>query len=186
MAGMRGPGARDFYEVERVEKWKSLLVFAVLILFYFLTVGLISLAVIVTFGVAAAGAHLLSGPFLLKTGLAALAVSTLIAVFHYLDARRFGAAAILKRLAAAPPEAADRYHQQFADTVEEMRLGCGLPRVDAYVIPSFAVNSMALVEADGTPAVAVTEGLLADLTRDELQAVSAHELAHISRGDATM
>jgi Zn-finger nucleic acid-binding protein len=43
---------------------------------------------------------------------------------------------------------------------------------------------MALVEADGTPAVAVTEGLLADCTRDEMQAAAAHELAHISRGDA--
>jgi Zn-finger nucleic acid-binding protein len=32
--------------------------------------------------------------------------------------------------------------------------------------------------------VAVTEGLLADGTRDELQAVAAHELAHITRGDA--
>jgi Zn-dependent protease with chaperone function len=29
----------------------------------------------------------------------------------------------------------------------------------------------------------VTEGLLADCTRDELQAAAAHELAHIVRGD---
>jgi heat shock protein HtpX len=65
-----------------------------------------------------------------------------------------------------------------------MRIAGGLPAVRSYIIPSFAINSMALVEADGTPSVAVTEGLLADCTRDEMQAVAAHELAHISRGDA--
>ncbi len=53
-----------------------------------------------------------------------------------------------------------------------MRIAAGLPEVRPYVIPSFAINSMALVEADGTPAVAVTEGLLADCTRDEMQAVA--------------
>jgi heat shock protein HtpX len=64
-----------------------------------------------------------------------------------------------------------------------MRIACGLPQVKAYIIPQFAVNSMALVEPDGTPCVVATEGLLADCTRDELQAMAAHELAHISRGD---
>jgi Zn-finger nucleic acid-binding protein len=65
-----------------------------------------------------------------------------------------------------------------------MRIACGLPQVKAYVIPQFAVNSMAMIEPDGTPCVAVTEGLLADCTRDELEGAAAHELAHISRGDA--
>jgi heat shock protein HtpX len=68
--------------------------------------------------------------------------------------------------------------------VDEIRIAAGLPRVNAYVLPSFAVNSLAVIEEDGTPAVAVTEGLLAEGTRDELQAVAAHELAHIARGDA--
>jgi Zn-dependent protease with chaperone function/Zn-finger nucleic acid-binding protein len=184
MGGMKARPARDFYEIQRTQWHKSLAVFAVLILFYFFAVGLVSLAAIATFGVAFVGASLVSGPFLAKALIVILCVSAVIAAFHYLEARRFGAAYIIKRLGAAPPDAADRYHQQFADTVEEMRIASGLPRVHPYVIPSFTINSMALVEADGTPAVAVTEGLLADCTRDELQAVAAHELAHISRGDA--
>ncbi|OGD20356.1 MAG: hypothetical protein A2W03_16540 [Candidatus Aminicenantes bacterium RBG_16_63_16] len=176
--------ARDFYEVQRSQWRKSLLVFAGLILFYFLSIGLISLAVVASVGLFAAGPGLLSGPFLQKLLLAVLGMSVLIAVIHYLDARRFGAATIVKRLEAAPPEPSDRYHQQFANTVEEMRIASGLPAVKAYVIPSFTINSLALVERDGAAAVAVTEGLLADCTRDELQAVAAHELAHVSRGDA--
>jgi Zn-dependent protease with chaperone function/Zn-finger nucleic acid-binding protein len=174
----------DFYEVQRTQWRKSLLVFAGLTLFYFLAVGLIAAAVILSLGLFAAGPDFLSGPHLVRLLLGVFAIALVVAVFHYLDARRFGAAYILKRLEAAPPEPSDRYHQQFANTVEEMRLAAGLPEVRAYVVPSFTINSLALLEADGTPAVAVTEGLLADCTRDEIQAVTAHELAHISRGDA--
>jgi heat shock protein HtpX len=174
---------QDFYDIERRQRQKSLAIFAVLIVFYFLAIGLIALAVFLSIG-AFAVPNFLSGPFLMKLMLGVLAVASLIAVFHYYDARKFGAAYILKRLDARPPDLGDRYHLQLANTVEEMRIASGLPHVRAYVIPSFAVNSMALIEADGVPAVAVTEGLLADFTRDEIQAVAAHELAHISRGDA--
>ncbi len=181
---MRTSPRADFYEVQRSQWRKSLLVLAGLTLFYFLAVGLISLAVVLSFGLFAVGPGFLSGPSLARLLLAVLAIAVVVAVFHYLDARRFGAAYIIKRLEAAPPEPGDRYHQQFANTVDEMRLASGLPRVKPYVIPSFTINSLALVEPDGTPAVAVTEGLLADCTRDEIQSVTAHELAHISRGDA--
>jgi Zn-dependent protease with chaperone function/Zn-finger nucleic acid-binding protein len=107
----------------------------------------------------------------------------LIAAFHFLDARLFGAEFIRKRLQAQAPDAQDRYHTQFANTVDEIRIASGLPQANAYIIPVFAINSMALIERDNTPSVIVTEGLLAEFTRDELQAVVAHELAHIIRGD---
>lgn len=174
---------RDFYEIQRRQWRRSIFLFSGLTLFYFLAIGIIVMAVFLSIGMLAVP-NLLSGPFLTKILLGVLGASVLIAVFHYCDARKFGAAYILKRLEAQEPDLSDRYHKQLADTVEEMRIAAGLPKVRPYVIPSFAINSMALVEADGTPAVAVTEGLLADCTRDEMQAVSAHELAHISRGDA--
>jgi Zn-dependent protease with chaperone function/Zn-finger nucleic acid-binding protein len=174
---------QNFYEIQRRQRQRSLALFAVLIVFYFLAIGLIALAVFLSIG-AFAVPNFLSGSFLTKLILGVLVVASLIAVFHYYDARKFGAAYILKRLDARKPDLADRYHLQLANTVEEMRIASGLPEVRPYVIPSFAVNSMALVEADGVAAVAVTEGLLADCTRDEIQAVAAHELAHILRGDA--
>jgi Zn-finger nucleic acid-binding protein len=59
-----------------------------------------------------------------------------------------------------------------------------MTKVTAWVIPDPCINSLALVEADGTPGVAMTEGMLAELTRDEVQAAAAHELAHIVSGDA--
>jgi Zn-dependent protease with chaperone function/Zn-finger nucleic acid-binding protein len=181
---MRPAQPRDFYEVQSRQWKKSLFLFAVLILFYFFAIGLISLAVLATVGLFTTRPGLLSGPFLLKLLLVVMGLSGLIAAFHFLEARKFGARYILKRLQARPPDPADRYHKQLEDTVDEMRIACGLPRVNSYVIPSSVINSMAVLEPDGTPGVAVTEGLLADCTRDELQAVAAHELAHISRGDA--
>jgi Zn-dependent protease with chaperone function/Zn-finger nucleic acid-binding protein len=174
---------RDFYDIQRRQKQRSIFLLAGLALFYFLAIGLVGLAIFLSLG-ALAAPQFLSATFLTKLLLWVLAIALLIAVYHYHDARRFGASFIIKRLEAQPPDLSDRYHKQMADTVEEMRIASGLPEVRPYIIPSFAVNSMALIERDGTPAVALTEGLLADCTRDEMQAVAAHELAHVLRGDA--
>jgi Zn-dependent protease with chaperone function/Zn-finger nucleic acid-binding protein len=176
--------ALDFYEVQSRQRRRSLLVFGALVLVYFAAVGLITLAVLLTFGIFAYGGGIFTRSFLGRLLLFDLLVSTLVAWFHYQDARKFGARYILDRLEAAPPDPGDRYHSRFLNTLEEIRIAAGAPRVAAYVLPTSAINSMGLVEADGTPAVAVTEGLLAECTRDELQAVAAHELAHIVRGDA--
>ena len=175
---------KDFYEIQSLQWKKSLFVFTALIFFTFAAVGLVSLAVVLSLGFFGAGRGFWTGPFMWKLLGFDLLVSALIAWFHFQDARRFGAGYILKRLEARPPDPADRYHKQFLNTLDEVRIAAGVPKVNAYVIPAFAVKSMALVEADKTPAVAITEGLLAECTRDEIQAVAAHELAHIARGDA--
>jgi heat shock protein HtpX len=175
---------RDFYEIQERQRRKSLLLFAAVLGFYFAAFGLVGLALLATVGLVF-GAGLLAGPgFWPRFLLLDLVVAAIAAALHFQDARKNGPRFILKRLQAATPDAGDRYHLQFLNTLDEIRIAAGLPRVNAYVLPSFAVNSLAVIEEDGTPAVAVTEGLLAEGTRDELQAVAAHELAHIARGDA--
>ena len=179
------PGARpDFYGVQRSQWIKTLGLFAVLLLIYVFAVGIVALALLFSVGFLAAGGVVLSGAFLSRFIPAVIGLSALIAVVHFYDARRSGAAYILKRLQAAPAERADRYHARFADAVEEIAIACGRPGVRPYVLPSSAFNSLAIIEADGTPAVGATEGLLAEASRDEMLAVVAHELAHIVRGDA--
>ena len=175
---------RDFYEIQKSQRRKSLFLFAAVILFHFVALGLIALAFMASFGLVFRWGALASPSFWPRFILFDLAAATIVAAIHFQDARHNGPAFILRRLQAATPDAADRYHVQLIHTVDEIRIAAGLPRVNAYVLPSFAVNSLALIEEDGTPAVAVTEGLLAEGTRDELQAVAAHELAHIARGDA--
>ncbi|MHB8094964.1 MAG: M48 family metalloprotease [Candidatus Aminicenantales bacterium] len=180
MSGTR----RDFYEIQRLQWKKSLVIFAALILFYFAAVGLVSLAALLSAGIFVTGPAFWTGRILARLLLFDFGISALFAFFHFYDARRFGAEYILKRLQALPPDAADLYHKRFIDTLEEIRIASGAPRAEARVLPMSAVNSMALVGRDGTPVVAVTEGMLAECSRDELQAVAAHELAHIVRGDA--
>ena len=175
---------RDFYEIQERQRRRSLPLFAAVLVFHFAGLGLIGLAFLATFGLLFGPGLAASPGFWPRFLLVDLAVALVVAFFHFQDARRNGPRVILRRLQAATPDASDRYHVQFLDIVDEIRIAAGLPRVNAYVLPSFAVNSLAVIEEDGTPAVAVTEGLLAEGTRDELQAVAAHELAHIARGDA--
>ncbi|HSA95900.1 MAG TPA: zinc metalloprotease HtpX, partial [Acidobacteriota bacterium] len=175
---------RDFYEIQERQRRKSRPLFGAVVLFYLLAFGLIGLALLATVGLVFRGGLLTSPGFWPRFLLADLAVAVVAAGLHVQDARRNGPRIILRRLQAQTPDAADRYHLQLLNTVDEIRIAAGLPRVNVYVLPSFAVNSLAVIEEDGTPAVAVTEGLLAEGTRDELQAVAAHELAHIARGDA--
>lgn len=176
--------SHDFYEIQRQQWRKSLFLFLILILFYFIAVVIVSAAFVIFFSLVLAGKAFPSGSFLLKFLLINSAVSILIASFHFYDARKFGAKIILKRLRVRPPDLSDRYHKQFVNTVDGIRIACGLPKITPYIIPFFAINSMALIDTDKTPIVLVTEGLLAESTRDELQAVVAHELSHIIRGDA--
>ncbi len=173
----------NFYEIQSKQRKKSVFLILFLFIFYFFAIGFISVVCVVSFGLILSKETLLSADFLRKILLFDAVVSIIIATFHYVDARRFGATFILKRLDARAPDLSDRHHQRFANTVDEMRIASGLPRVIPHVIPSFAVNSMAVISADNTPNVLVTEGLLAEFTRDEIQAVVAHELAHILRGD---
>jgi heat shock protein HtpX len=175
---------RDFYEVQKRQRRRSLLLFAAVLAFHFAALGLIGLAFLATFGLLFAPGLLGSPAFWPRFLYIDLAVAAVVAFFHFQDARRNGPRVILRRLQAKTPDAADRYHVQLLDITDEIRIAAGLPRVNTYVLPAFAVNSLAVIEEDGTPAVAVTEGLLAEGTRDELQAVAAHEIAHIARGDA--
>jgi Zn-dependent protease with chaperone function/Zn-finger nucleic acid-binding protein len=175
---------RDFYEIQKSQRVKSLILFFIVVAFYFIALGLIALALVLSFGLLLSSGMLSASSFWIRFLVFDLATATLVAALHFQDARRNGPRYILKRLQAEVPDPGDRYHKQFLNTLDEVRIAAGLPRVNGYVLPSFAINSLALIEESGTPVVAVTEGLLADGTRDELQAVSAHELAHIARGDA--
>jgi len=174
----------NFYDIQRQQWKKSLFLFIILFFFYFVSVVLVSGSITAILTLLLSNKLFPSGSFLLKFLLVNLGVSLLIAFFHLYDAVKFGAKFILKRLRARAPDAADRYHKQFINTVEEIRISSGLPKVIPYVIPSFAINSLALIRPDNKPIVCVTEGLLAEFTRNELQAVVAHELSHIIRGDS--
>ena len=67
--------------------------------------------------------------------------------------------------------------------VDDLRRRAGLPMPRVYICPHEAPNAFATGRSPRKAAVAVTQGLLRVLDRDELEGVIAHELAHIKNRD---
>ncbi len=75
---------------------------------------------------------------------------------------------------------------QLTNVVEEMAVAAGLPKPTVWVVPDADLNAFATGHDPRHASVAVTEGLLAALDRDELQGVVAHEMAHIQNDDVKL
>jgi heat shock protein HtpX len=76
--------------------------------------------------------------------------------------------------------------RQFVNVVEEMAIASGLPKPKVWVVPDDDPNAFATGSDPKAAHVAVTRGLLTTLNRDELQAVVAHEMAHIRNLDVRL
>ena len=72
---------------------------------------------------------------------------------------------------------------QLYNVVEEICLAGGLPVPKIYIIDSHALNAFATGKDPKSASIAITIGLREKLTRDELQAVMAHELSHVKHYD---
>ncbi|KAF0121355.1 MAG: heat shock protein HtpX [bacterium] len=67
--------------------------------------------------------------------------------------------------------------------VEELRQKAGMPIPKLYIIPNDTPNAFATGRNPQHAAVAVTQGILKILSKEELSGVLAHELSHIRHGD---
>ncbi|HZA97517.1 MAG TPA: M48 family metalloprotease, partial [Gemmatimonadales bacterium] len=76
--------------------------------------------------------------------------------------------------------------KQLVNVIEEMSIASGLPRPAIYIVPDSDPNAFATGRDAASASIAVTEGLLRTLSRDELQAVVAHEMAHIRNLDVRL
>jgi heat shock protein HtpX len=100
---------------------------------------------------------------------------------------RFGAQRVLWSTGAWEiVEAATPAQRQLVNVVEEMAIASGVPVPKVYVVPDPDPNAFATGRDAASASLAVTEGLLASLNRDELQAVVAHEMAHIRNLDVRL
>jgi Zn-dependent protease with chaperone function len=82
-----------------------------------------------------------------------------------------------------PGTTTDVRQKRLLDVVEEMALAAGVPVPPVYVLDEPGINAFAAGYAPGDAVVAVSQGCLNYLTRDELQGVVAHEFSHILNGD---
>jgi len=72
----------------------------------------------------------------------------------------------------------------FVADCDRLAMRANMPRPRTYIVDAFQPNAFVAGRDTNHASIAVTDGLLKTLTRAEVSAVVAHELAHVKRGDA--
>ena len=125
-----------------------------------------------------AGIHYFPG-----LGLLLLAVASVMAWSGY----RFGATMLMKASNGREIETpSSEQEQRLVNIVEEMSIASGIRKPHVWVVPDQAPNAFATGVKPEEAHIAVTEGALATLNREELQAVIAHEMGHIANYDVRL
>jgi heat shock protein HtpX len=104
-----------------------------------------------------------------------------IAVLFNLAMFWFSASLALRTSRARPVEQSEA--PELYRDVEEIASRAGVPMPKLYLIPSEQPNAFATGRNPKNAVVAVTEGLLRYLPRDQVRGVLAHEVAHIANRD---
>ncbi len=181
---MKVSGAATFWDIERQRTWRIYLIFTFLVLLYFLSVFVVALifkvALFLRESLYTSGVRFrvfgLDTIFLFVIAFGAAAV-------HWYYSNRNVVAKILSILAAQPPDRRDTYHKIFNNVVDEVSAAAGGVSVERYILPTGSMNAFALADVQERKVVGITEGLLSRASRAELQAVVAHEVAHIVSND---
>jgi len=100
---------------------------------------------------------------------------------------KFGATSLIKATGAREimtPETDQE--RQLVNVVEEMGIAAGLNKPHIWIVPDAAPNAFATGIHSEDAHLAVTQGLLDTLTREELQAVVGHEMGHIANLDVRL
>ncbi|HVE65717.1 MAG TPA: M48 family metalloprotease, partial [Thermoanaerobaculia bacterium] len=101
-------------------------------------------------------------------------------------ALRGGDRAVLESAGAVRIDGSDARYRMLDNVGEEMAIAGGLPKPEVYLIPDSDPNAFATGRGPEKSSVAVTAGLLDSLNREELQAVVAHEMAHVKNYDVRL
>jgi len=118
----------------------------------------------------------------------ALGAGTVSALSSYYSGDRAvllstGAVPLDRVLSAATAEGDALKIRQLDNVVEEMSIAAGVPKPKVFVVPDPDPNAFATGRDPEHASIAVTQGLLDMVSRDELQAVVAHELSHVRNLD---
>lgn len=98
-----------------------------------------------------------------------------------------GGVALARRLGGRMADAAQPREQVYINVVQELCVAARMPAPAIMVLDRSAqINALAAGWRRGDQAVLVTAEALAELERDELQGVVAHELSHIREGDTAL
>jgi len=165
--------AADFWAEEKANRRQTLILIAVFLLLY-CALGL--------------GLDFLSGTLRLDNGalvgfpvltLAALIIGLIQASLSYYG----GAALVLASVHARRLQPDTDRHRMVLDVIQEMTIAARMPPIKAYVMPDPAPNAFATGRDPAHSYICVTQGLIDQMDREQLQGVIGHEMAHIRNYD---
>ena len=110
----------------------------------------------------------------------------LIASWHKSSQLRAGGAVVARSLGgvAITAQDSDLKRKRLLNIVEEMAIAARIRKPQVFVLPEEqGINAFAAGHSPDEAAVAVTQGALDKLDREQLQAVIGHEFSHILNGD---
>lgn len=94
-----------------------------------------------------------------------------------------GAALVLASVHAQRLVPDNDKHRMVLNVIQEMTLAARMPPIKAYVMPDPAPNAFATGRDPAHSYICVTQGLIDQMDREELQGVLGHEMAHIRNYD---
>jgi heat shock protein HtpX len=170
--------AMDFWEAKRKARGRTT--------FYLIMFMLLTLAV-------AIGGELVIHSFLEEGyetqiplfGITFLGITLAVAAYNYSMYKAYGGDYVAVSVGARPadPDSFDPKEGQLLNIVEEVSLAASLPMPGVYIIPSQEINAFAAGLSPDKSVIAITQGALVKLNRDEIQGVIAHEFGHIANAD---
>src|ERR1700730_17488916 len=120
--------------------------------------------------------HLYGAPVFMVLALIFASVQSTVSYFG-------GAPLILLSVHAQPLTPDTPKHQMVLDVIQEIALASRLPVPKAYFIPDPAPNAFATGRNPQHSVICVTQGLIDNMDREELQGVIGHEMSHIADYD---
>jgi Zn-dependent protease with chaperone function len=163
------PRHADFRELERRNRHQTVaLVIVFLLLFCALGLGLD----FVIGSVRLRDGQLAGFPFLTIIALLVGSIQSLLSYYG-------GAALVLASVHARQLAPDSPKHQMVLDVLQEMALASRMPAPRAYIIDDPAPNAFATGRDPQHSVICVTQGLVDEMDREELQGVLGHEMAHV-------
>lgn len=184
------PRMTDFFGNQRAARRRTALLLVWFALALLAVVALVYVALALPSLLWTSGAPRFWSPRLLAVvAVAVLGTTAAGCAYHVVTLARGGAAAIVTALGATrlDPTSGVAAERRLLNVVEEMAVASGLPVPQVFVLRQEpAINALAAGAPATGAVVAVTAGALAQLSRDELQGVVAHEFSHLLNGDAVL
>ncbi len=163
------PARSDFRALETQNRRDTVILMAAfIVIFALLGLGLDFIAGDLRFSYG----HLVGFPFLTIVALIFAGVQSLFSFFG-------GASLILLSVHARELTPDTPKHKMVLDVIQEMALAARMPVPKGYVIDDPAPNAFATGRDPNHSVICVTQGLVEEMDREELQGVLGHEMAHI-------